>query len=97
MSEHSKSADDRVRIEWRVSKGEGSIHSLTSVERAPTAAFHADVPYTIALVDLDEGLRIIARVQGADFQDAAIGSSVHVVYEQVSPDISLSQVKLTPG
>jgi uncharacterized protein len=52
------------RVEWQTSKGIGTIYSVTRVERAPTDEFRALAPYTIALVDMDEGVRIMAH---ADF------------------------------
>jgi uncharacterized protein len=49
------------RIEWRSSQGIGTIYSITKVQRAPTEEFRALVPYAIALIDLDEGVRIMAH------------------------------------
>ena len=48
-------------VEWQVSKGIGAIYSVTKVERAPTDEFRALAPYAIALVDLDEGVRVMAH------------------------------------
>ncbi|MEK7714977.1 MAG: OB-fold domain-containing protein, partial [candidate division NC10 bacterium] len=49
-------------LEWRASRGLGTVHAVTVVHRPPTAAFRAEVPYAIALVDLDEGfLRLAAE------------------------------------
>lgn len=44
-------------------QGNGVVYSLTEVIRAPTPSFKALVPYTIALVDLDEGVRVMAHAQ----------------------------------
>ncbi len=43
------------------SKGIGTVHAKTLVYRAPNAAFRAIVPYAIVLVDLDEGVRVMAH------------------------------------
>lgn len=48
-------------VEWRVSAGRGTVHAATLVTRAPTEAFRALVPYAIVLVDLDEGVRMMAH------------------------------------
>ncbi len=56
---------DSDRIDWQTSKGIGTIYSVTRVERAPTDAFRALVPYSIALVDLDEGIRLMAHADAA--------------------------------
>lgn len=52
---------DSDRVAWQVSKGIGTIYSVTRVERAPTEEFRALVPYAIVLVDLDEGVRVMAH------------------------------------
>jgi uncharacterized OB-fold protein len=37
------------------------VYALTAVTRAPSEAFRALVPYTLVLVDLDEGPRVMAH------------------------------------
>ena len=49
-------------IEWRVSGRRGAVYSHTTVYRAPTPAFRADVPYVIALIQLDEGFRMMLNI-----------------------------------
>jgi hypothetical protein len=69
-------------LEWRVSRGLGTVHAVTVVHRAPQPAFGADVPYAIALVDLDEGFRMMGNVVGGDPQAVAIGDRVRVTFER---------------
>jgi uncharacterized OB-fold protein len=45
--------------------GTGVIYSWVVVHRAFDPAFAAEVPYTIATVTLDEGPRVIGRLEGA--------------------------------
>lgn len=45
------------------SRGYGSVYSHTEIIRAPTPSFRSLVPYTIALVDLDEGVRVMAHAE----------------------------------
>lgn len=68
-------------LDWRRSWGEGTVHAVTVVYRAPSAAFKADVPYAVALVDLDEGFRVLTNVVGGDPERVAIGDRVRVVFE----------------
>lgn len=48
----------------RVSKGEGKVYSWIVVHRAFDPAFAGDVPYILASIDLDEGGRIVGRLEG---------------------------------
>ncbi|MFF1876624.1 Zn-ribbon domain-containing OB-fold protein [Leifsonia sp. NPDC058230] len=56
--------------------GTGTIHSLTTLHRAGNAARVGDLPYTVALVDLDEGVRVIGDLADADNGPLAIGDRV---------------------
>ena len=48
--------------------GNGSIYSWIVVHRAFDPAFHGDLPYTLATIDLEEGGRTVARLEGAKAQ-----------------------------
>jgi len=69
------------QLEWVESKGTGSIHSFTVIRRAPMAVFAPRVPYVIALVELDEGPRMMANVLGADALSIRIDDRVKVTFE----------------
>jgi uncharacterized OB-fold protein len=58
--------------------GTGRIYSWVRVHRPLVPAFAADVPYTVAAVDLDGGGRIFARVVPS--AGAVIGAEVHPVF-----------------
>lgn len=47
--------------ETRQASGRGEVHALTSVARAPTEELRAHAPYTIVLVDAEEGFRMMAH------------------------------------
>lgn len=52
--------------------GTGCVHAVTEVTRAPSEALRALAPYCIALVDADEGFRLMAHVE----RGARIGDRV---------------------
>ncbi len=64
---------------WETASGRGRVVSHTRVHRAPSAGFKAETPYVVALVDLDEGPRMMLRLQGAAV--AEIGASVEIRFE----------------
>jgi len=57
------------------------VLSHTTVYRAPTPAFKADTPYVIALVDMDEGFRLMVNVRGGKNAPVAIGKAVRITFE----------------
>ncbi|MGW4335431.1 Zn-ribbon domain-containing OB-fold protein [Rhodococcus koreensis] len=48
-------------VEWRRLSGNGVLRSFTEVSAAP-AIFAAEAPYVLCLVDLDEDIRCLSRV-----------------------------------
>ncbi len=57
-------------LEWRVSKGLGTVHATTVVHQKDTP------PYNVALIDLDEGFRMMSRVENIDPMNVKIGMRV---------------------
>lgn len=43
--------------------GTGTVHAVTEVMRAPSEQLRAHAPYAIALIDTDEGFRMMAHVE----------------------------------
>jgi uncharacterized protein len=66
-------------LEWVRTTGEGTVHSVTVVARRPE---HGG-PYNVVLVDLDEGVRMMSRVDGIDADAIRIGMRVQqdIVHE----------------
>ena len=68
-------------LEWHRSAGFGTIHTFTIVRRAPSAAFRSNLPYVLALVDMDEGFRMMLNLRRSDPESAHIGQRVTIVFE----------------
>ena len=70
-------------LEPRTVSGNGTVYTFTVVRQAFDPAFAEDVPYVIALVELDEqpGLRVLANLVGVDPEQIEVGEAVHVVFE----------------
>ena len=60
-------------LEWRVSKGLGTVYSTTLVYAAKDQP-----PHNVALIDVDEGFRMMSRVEGIDPMQVKIGMRVKV-------------------
>jgi uncharacterized OB-fold protein len=68
-------------FEWRTSSGAGTVYSYTVVHRAPLDSFKADVPYVLAIVELEEGVRTMMNVRGVDPEAVRIGLPVEIFFE----------------
>ena len=60
------------KLEWRVSKGLGTVYATTVVHPAEGA------PYNVALIDCDEGFRLMSRVEDIDSMKVQIGQRVRL-------------------
>lgn len=58
-------------VEWVELSGRGTLYSQTVIHAVP-AAFQAEAPIRNGIVDLDEGLRLAARILGEPDLDAAM-------------------------
>ena len=69
------------RVEWAEASGRGTVHSFTIVHRAAFPEFQARTPYVVALIDLEEGPRMMTNIVGDDALEVAIGDAVIVEFE----------------
>jgi uncharacterized OB-fold protein len=71
-------------LEWRPSVGTGRVHAVT-VEHRPQDPRMADrAPYAIALVDVDDGWRMLTNIVGCEPSDVEVGMEVAVTWEPLS-------------
>ena len=64
-------------LAWRKSDGRGTVHALTQITPRSSA------PYAVVLVDLDDGFRMMSRVNGVDERPVAIDDRVRVSFVDV--------------
>ena len=76
-------------VEWTRASGRGSVYSYTVVHRAPDEALGALVPYVVALVELEERVRMMSRLRGIAPDAVRIGQAVRVTFERLTDDVTL--------
>ncbi|KHK93184.1 Zn-ribbon domain-containing OB-fold protein [Novosphingobium malaysiense] len=64
-------------LEWFEASGRGTVYSLSWIQRRPPAA-----PYNVALIDLEEGARLMSRVEDVDAGALAIGMPVEAFIDR---------------
>lgn len=80
--------------EWRRMSGSGTISSWCTYHRAFHPAFEDAVPYVIAQVDLEEGVRFVAPLKVAPDEKLALGRPVRVGFERVNDEVTLPVLEL---
>ncbi len=76
-------------LTWRAASGRGTIYSFTIVRQSRTPPFDQLVPYVVALVDLDEGPRMMTNIVDCDAHSVGIGQRVVVDFADEFEGVSL--------
>lgn len=81
------------QIERAPTSGRGVVYALTTVGRAPSPEWKSLAPYDLALIDLPEGVRVMAHAQ----QGLRIGDAVTLTYLTIGERLIPKAVPTTPA
>lgn len=70
-------------IEWIAASGKATVYTFSTAYDMVEPRFWADIPYTIAYVDLLEGPRMMTRIVECAPEDIKIGMEVEVVFSKL--------------
>ncbi|MDP5052264.1 MAG: Zn-ribbon domain-containing OB-fold protein [Congregibacter sp.] len=74
-------------LQWCEVSGEAVLASFTVVRHAISTAY--DAPYVVALVDLEEGPRLMSNIIHCDLEQLRIGARLKLQFQQWDEDVSL--------
>jgi uncharacterized protein len=80
-------------LTWVETSGKGKIYTYTVVENNPPEAFIPDLPFVIAVVVLEEGVRMLTNIVGCDPDKVYCEMPVTVVFEELNNEITLPKFK----
>lgn len=83
-----------VNLEWVPASGRGKVYSYV-INHRPAPGFQDETPYVIAVVETDEGVRIMSNLVGVEPDPAniAVDMPVQVEYDDVSDQITLPKYR----
>jgi len=81
------------QLEWIVASGKGTIYTYTVAHQA-FGPFAGDVPLVIALVELEEGARMMSRIIDAPRERVTIGAAVSVTFAAIGEELTLPYFRL---
>lgn len=85
----------RRDLSWRPVSGTGTVWTFTEVHVAfYDDTWADDVPYVVAVIELDEGPRLLANIVESDTGSLAIGDRVEVTFEDRSEDLTLPMFRV---
>ena len=82
-------------LEWTKVSGRGKVYSFTVVRQVigNSPEFQKDIPFVVAEIDLEEGVRLYSNVVGVPPEEVKVDMPVEVTFEECSPEISLPKFK----
>jgi uncharacterized OB-fold protein len=81
------------RFDWRRASGRGVVSTWTVLHKDWFPAFKAELPYNVMQVELEEGPRLASNLVGAPNDALRVGLPVEVVFDDVTPAITLPRFK----
>ena len=80
-------------LEWAPSCGRATLFSFAVVHQAYDEAFAAEVPYNIAVVETEEGVRITSQVVDCAGDELRIDMPLQVVFERMSDEVAVPKFR----
>jgi uncharacterized OB-fold protein len=74
---------------WHESSGRGRLFTWTVSHRSPLPAFAAELPFAVAVVEMEEGVRMVAGLRELPLESLALDLPVELVFERVSEEMAL--------
>jgi hypothetical protein len=78
-----------MEVAWIEASGRGRVHSWTVAHHPFHPDFKAELPYIVAIVDLEEGVRMNAQMRGVTPGEMRIGLPVQVTFERTAEGVTL--------
>ena len=69
-------------LSWQEVSGKGKVYSFSVIHQAPMASYQGDVPYVLAVIELQEGPRMMTNVVNCRVEDVSVEMPVEVTFEE---------------
>lgn len=81
-------------LDWRAAEGTGTVYTYTVVHSPTHPSFESRVPLVVAVVELDEGARLVTNLVGVEPEAVDVGDEVTVVFDHVDDGLALPKFEL---
>ena len=77
-------------VAWKEASGRATLYTYSVVHVNDLPPFGERVPYVAAIVELEEGPRVMTNVEGVEHDALQIGMPLVVDYKPISDDITIA-------
>lgn len=78
-----------TRLEWKEVKQEGVLFTYTIVYRAFHPWFKDHLPYGVAVIETDDGIRFMGNYFDSDVESLECGMRMKCTFEKVNEEVTL--------
>lgn len=76
-------------LEWTKASGKGKVYTHMTVYGFQPTEFSEDVPYVVAVVLLEEGVRMMSNIINCGTEEVSCNMPVEVVFEKATKEFTL--------
>ena len=80
-------------LEWAASTGRATLYSFALMHQRYDEAFAAELPYNIAVVETEEGVRLTSQVVDCPNVELEIGMPLIVTFERCSDEVAIPKFR----
>ncbi len=77
------------KLSWNACSGRGKLYSYSILHRASSPAFKEKVPYALAVIELEEGIKMMSHLIDCDLAQVDVGMEVEVVFDDLDDEIAV--------
>ena len=82
-------------LPWQTVSGRGTVYSYTVARQATHPAFEAELPQLLAIVELDEGVRMTTTIVDVAPEDLRVGLAVEAHFDHGADGMTLLRFRPT--
>jgi len=76
-------------VSWREASGRGTLYTYSVVHVNDLPPFNERVPYVAAVVELDEGPKVMTTIEGVPLDELRVDMPVVVAFKAISDDVTI--------
>ena len=82
--------------QWKdpANPSKGTVWTYTVTYQNRTPGFNEEVPYVLALVEMEEGVKVFTNIIECNHRDMRIGMPVEVTFVPAAPQVHVPMFKL---
>jgi len=80
-------------LEWVKASGKGKLYSFGLMHQLYHPGFTEEIPYNVAVVELDEGIRIVSNIVGCPNSELRVDMPLEVTFEDINEEVSIPKFR----